>query len=87
MRSLAFLLFAASSAVASVPATADTCGNLAAKFADEDKRDMMSVGEMDDLRLCVGEWMRDQVLQHNRPTNHELSDAAARLPTAQIIQK
>lgn len=86
MRSLSLsLLFMASSAVASVHA--DTCGELAAKFADEDKRDVMSVGEMDDLRLCVGEWMRDQVLQNNRPTNHELSEAASRLPTAQVIQK
>jgi len=39
------------------------------------------------LRLCVGEWMRDQVLQRNRPTNKDLSEAAARLPTVQVIQK
>lgn len=87
MRLLSMLLLVATSATASVHATADTCGELASKFADEDKREMMSVGEMDDLRLCVGEWMRDQVLQRNRPTNKELSEAASRLPTAQMIQK
>ncbi len=87
MRILSLLLLVTTSATASINAVADTCGELAAKFADEDKRDMMSVGQMDDLRLCVGEWMRDQVLQHNRPTNAALSEAASTLPTAQMIQK
>jgi hypothetical protein len=87
MRILSLLLLVTTSATASINAVADTCGELAAKFADEDKRDMMSVGQMDDLRLCVGEWMRDQVLQHNRPTNAALSEAASALPTAQMIQK
>ena len=87
MRILSLLLLVATSATASVRATADTCGDLAAKFSDEDKRQMMSVGEMDDLRLCVGEWMRDQVLQRNKQTNRELSEAASHLPTAQMIQK
>lgn len=59
-------------------ATADTCGDLAAKFADEDKRDGMTIGEMDDLRLCVGEWMRDQILQKNK-TNKESANQEAGL--------
>ncbi len=87
MRVLSLLLLVTTSATASVHATADTCGDLAQKFSDEDKREVMTVGEMDDLRLCVGEWMRDQVLQRNRPTNKDLSEAAARLPTVQVIQK
>ncbi|PTQ90612.1 hypothetical protein [Agitococcus lubricus] len=87
MRSLSLLLLVATSATASVPATADTCGDLADKFADEDKRENMTIGEMDDLRLCVGEWMRDQVLQRSRVSNKQLSDAASNLPTAQTLQK
>ncbi len=47
----------------------------------------MSIGDMDDLRLCVGEWMRDQVLQKKSCPNKQLSDAAANLPMAQTIQK
>ncbi len=47
-------------------ASADTCGDLANKFADEDARDGMTIGEMDELRLCVGEWMRDQILQRTK---------------------
>lgn len=47
-------------------ASADTCGDLANKFADEDARDAMTIGEMDELRLCVGEWMRDQILQRSK---------------------
>jgi len=47
-------------------ASADNCGDLANKFADEDARDVMTIGEMDELRLCVGEWMRDQILQRSK---------------------
>ena len=87
MRLLPLLLLVTTSATASVQATSDTCGELANKFADEDKRDAMSIGDMDDLRLCVGEWMRDQVLQRSRVGNKQLSDAAANLPMANTIQK
>jgi hypothetical protein len=87
MRLLSLLLLVTTSATASVQATADTCGDLANKFSDEDKRDSMTIGEMDDLRLCVGEWMRDQVLQRSKVGNKQLSDAAASLPIAQTIQK
>ncbi len=87
MRLVPLLLLVTTSATASVHATADTCGDLASKFSDEDKRDTMTIGDMDELRLCVGEWMRDQVLQRSRINNKQLSDAAANLPTAQTIQK
>jgi hypothetical protein len=87
MRLLSLLLLVTTSATASVQATADTCGDLATKFSDEDKRDTMSIGDMDDLRLCVGEWMRDQVLQRSRVGNKQLSDAASNLPMASTIQK
>lgn len=87
MRILSLLLLVATSATASVQATADTCGELASKFSDEDKRDSMTIGEMDDLRLCVGEWMRDQVLQRSKVTNKQLSEAASGLPIAQTLQK
>ncbi len=40
MRLLSLLLLVTTSATASVQATADTCGELANKFSDEDKRDM-----------------------------------------------
>lgn len=87
MRILSLLFLVATSATASVQATADTCGELASKFSDEDKRDGMTIGEMDDLRLCVGEWMRDQVLQKSKASNKQLSEAASALPIAQTLQK
>ena len=86
-KNIPFVDISLSLALQSVQATADTCGELANKFADEDKRDAMSIGDMDDLRLCVGEWMRDQVLQRSRVGNKQLSDAAANLPMANTIQK
>lgn len=62
-------------AMNTTPALADSCGDLAAKFADEDKRDTMTIGEMDELRLCVGEWMRDQILQRSKGNKQSSNDA------------
>jgi hypothetical protein len=66
-------------------ASADTCGELANKFADEDARDGMTIGEMDDLRLCVGEWMRDQILQRNKGAKQSSSNPG-NVPANQTAQ-
>ena len=81
MRMFTTALLAAS--LHATQASADSCGQLANKFADEDARDSMTIGEMDELRLCVGEWMRDQILQRNK-AGKQSSSAGTANQTAQV---
>lgn len=70
-----FRLFLAALLLVPSLALADDCGDLAQRFVGD--RDAMKIGELDDLKACVGDLMRDKA-SGLTTTAHPAYDAPAK---------